>query len=100
MFNIEPYEFAPEYVKAIYADMFGGKFDTVVWVRMYDSDSKKFPVLRDRTEEARKVLEGFGNKDQVVREVVMSGSELYHYDAPIAGGQFVYKYKFFFKADP
>lgn len=82
MFFIETATHAPDYLKALIAshDLPKGglgEFKAVVMARRFDSsDPVKYPVLRDRTEEFKLMLVGFGDERSETQHVQFKGHEL------------------------
>lgn len=83
MFSLEPAEYARPFIRqlvAYYNEERGRAADdfraVVIAQRYIGSDPVKYPALRDRTDEFRTMLQGFGNQGQIT-EVRHTGSELY-----------------------
>lgn len=91
---VETNEFAPQWIK----NAVGERFDAVVVLRMYEADPKAHPVLRDRTEDAHRMLVGFGDALGTIKTKTLKGHELMRHGWDIAGAQLAQDFKIVWKA--
>lgn len=100
---LEPYEYAPGWAKSLIAEHnaaagIGSKtFKAFLVAQFYEkSDATKYPVLRDRSEEYRKMLVGFGDANSRIETARYVGKELHDkYGFECVGAQFVQVYDIF-----
>ena len=84
MFFLDPAEYAKPFLRnlvALHNEARGTAPDdfraVAIATRYIGSDPVKYPALRDRTDELRTMLRGFGSEAGQITEVRYTGSELY-----------------------
>lgn len=92
MFIFETYDFAPLWMKVATNNV----FDAVAVIRAKDKFNDG-PYWRDRTDEVKKMLVGFGNEDDTVFESIYTGEQLKEMGCNIQKEQFTYNYKVIWK---
>lgn len=100
MFLVEPAQHAHPFLKSLIAahNKAGGRpeddFKAVVMGKRYqDANVDQHPALRDRTEEFRSMLAGFGDADSQIHAARYTGAELHmHFGFKPVGAQFAAVY--------
>jgi hypothetical protein len=100
MFTIEPVQYAPKWLFDAAAKLTGWtqesdfEISAIAMIRMYDADPIKYPVLRDRTEEARLMLKGLSGKRDT-QQFDLQGVDLHRMGVGFeaVGAQFAAKFR-------
>ncbi len=100
MFFIDPAQYAKPFLKELIAahNRAAGRteddFKAVVIGRRYEgSNTEEHPALRDRTDEFRSMLRGFGSPDGSIHEARYTGAELHKkFKFEAVGAQFAAVY--------
>lgn len=98
MFIIDPREYAPAWLDK-WAKLVNPDYTAVAIIRMYDVDSERYPRLRDRTLEVKRMLHGLTDTTpHKIKTAVLTGSGIYNrFDDPnnpaIRGAAFTAKFK-------
>lgn len=97
MFLIEPFKFAPEFVKNIAAAKHI-KPEAVAVITIHDSDPTEYPALRDRTHEMIAAVSGMSGKDpsEAVTETYIGSQLAKEFGFKAVGAQYIHKYRIIF----
>jgi hypothetical protein len=95
MMIIESFKYAPEFIKNVAKAQ---NFNPTAYAifSMYDRDSKKYPALRDRTEEMSRAVKGMSDNTDL-EIMTLTGRELAReYGFNAVGAQFVTNFRIIF----
>lgn len=96
--QIEPFEFAPEWIKNMVAPH---KPEIFAWFRLFNEDmATKYPALRDRTKEVKQMIDGYITVGQthraadcVIVEHTLTGAQLKEYGFDAVGAQYAQEFR-------